>query len=278
MFLLYRNQGPREYGKTPIYPHPRKTWEFQTFVRGECSFLVQEGAKLREERLRGPVMVISGPECVHGYSGSASDACYATIFHFDEADYVIRTIVGQYGYRVLRFPASELPMIQELYDRCAEARTAIGTSPPEAKKRAGFFEPRIYSIVALELTLFFLRHIPRAELGPTPTFSEAKVSEALAWYEANLASAPTIADVALAVHVSSTHLRRLFHEIRGISPQEALTQVQFNRAKWLMQDSNMSLERIAESTGFGSASAFSRAFKAEFEMPPSAFRAGQTPQ
>ena len=275
MFLLYRNQGVRRYGLKPIPPHPRKTWEFQVFVEGECTILLQDGPKAIEKRLRGPVMAITGPDCAHGYGGMAKDSCYATIFHFDEADYFIRQTVGPRGYRLLPFPESELPFIQSLYDRCAEARDAIGTSPPEAKKRAGFLEPRIYSIVAMELTLLCLRHIPKAELGPAPTFGESKVSEAMAWYEANLANAPTIDEVARAVHVSATHLRRLFHEIRGLSPQEALTAIQFERAKTLMKDSRISLEWIAESTGFGSASAFSRAFKAKFDLPPSEFRRNQ---
>lgn len=278
MFLLYRNQGVRRYGLKPIPPHPRKTWEFQVFVEGECTILLQEGPKVVEKRLVGPVLAITGPECVHGYGGLATDSCYATIFHFDEADYFIRQTVGSRGYRLLPFPETELPMIQALYDRCAEARDAIGTSPPEAKKRAGFLEPRIYSIVAMELTLLCLRHIPKKELGPAPTFGESKVSEALAWYEANLANAPTIDEVAKAVHVSATHLRRLFHQIRGLSPQEALTVVQFERAKSLMKDSSISLERIAESSGFESASAFSRAFKAQFDLPPSEYRRNQRDQ
>lgn len=272
MFLLYRNQGKRRFGLEPIPPHPRWAWEFQIITEGTCSLLIREKGVTREEPLVGPVMVIAGPECEHGWGGRPPDDCKVIVFHFDEIDFAVRSVVENTGYRCLKFSSSELPLLQSLYDRCAEARRAIGTSPPEAKKRAGFFEPLIYSIVATELTLFFLRHIPRAELGPAPNFSESKVTEALAWYEANLFKNPHISDVARAVHISSTHLRRLFHKIRGLSPQAVFTELQFKRVKWLMRDSGMTLEQIAESTGFGSASAFSRAFTKEFGLSPKEYR------
>jgi len=273
MFLLYRNQGERRYGLEPILPYPRAAWEFQFITEGRCSMLLRDRHALRHVPLAGPVLCITGPECVYGWGGQPTDVCKATIFHFDEADFTLRSIVGQTGYRHLRFSRSEIPHIQSLYDRCAEVRRAIGTSPPEAKKRAGFIAPLIYSIVAGELTLFFLRHIPKAELGPAPNFGESKVTEALAWYEANLFRSPNISDVAYAVHLSPTHLRRLFHKIRGISPQAAFTRVQFERVKWLMRNPEMTLDRISESCGFGSASAFSRAFKVEFGTSPKEYRA-----
>ena len=272
MFLLYRNQGQRRFGLRPIAPYPRKAWEFQFITEGKCSILIRESNVTREEPLVGPALLISGPDCVHGWGGRPSDVCQAMIFHFDDMDFTVRTLLGPRGYRRLRFSPTEIPMLQALYDRCNEARKTVGTTPPEMQKRAGFFEPMIYRIVAIELELFFLRHIPKAELGPVPNFAETKVAEALAWYEANLVRSPTAADVARAVHISPTHLRRLFHKSRGVSPQTVFTQVQFERVKWLMRDPAMTLQQIGESSGFGSSSAFSRAFKMEFGVSPKIHR------
>jgi AraC family transcriptional regulator len=272
MFLLYRNQGERRFGRQPIAPYPRRAWEFQVVIEGRCSLLIRDDNATRQERLTGPILAVTGPECVHGWGGNPSDVCKVIIFHFDEVDYAVRSIVGQPGYRLLRFSPEEVPAFQALYDRCGEARRAIGTTPPEAKRRAGLFEPLVYQIVATELALFFLKHISKNELGPAPTFGESKVAEALAWYEANLGRRPTLSDVALAVHISSTHLRRLFHRIRDLSPKNAFMRVQFERVKWLMRDPSMTLDQIGESAGFGSASAFSRAFKKEFGVSPRTYR------
>ena len=272
MFLLYRNQGERRFGLQPISPYPRKAWEFKFVLEGQCSLVIQENGVNRDARLIGPVISITGPECVHGWGGRPEDVCRVLIFHFDEADFSLRAIVGSSGHRKLRFSREEIPALQALYDRCAEVRRAIGTSPPEARKRAGVFAPLIYNIVAMELTLFFLKHIPKAELGPAANFGESKVAEAIVWYETNLIRSPNIADVSRAVHLSTTHLRRLFHRVRAMSPQTAFTRVQFERVRWLMRDPNLTIERIGESAGFGSASAFSRAFKTEFGVSPKTYR------
>ena len=272
MFLVYRNRGERRYGLQPISPYRRGVWQFQFIIKGQCSLLIREKGVTREERLVGPLLSIAGPACVHGFAGTPTDVCQAMIFHFDEVDFPLRSIIGEEGHRRFRFSPTEVPFLEGLYNRCSEARKAIGTTPPETKKRAGFFEPLIYRSVAIELELFFLRHIPRAELGPVPYFGESKVNEALAWYQANLVRNPSAADVARAVHVSPTHLRRLFHKIRGISPQTVFTQIQFERVKWLMRDPAMTLQQIGESAGFGSASAFSRAFKIEFGTSPKNYR------
>lgn len=272
MFLFYRNQGERRYGELPIQPYPRGQWEFQFFLEGECDLVVQQNGALKSERLYSPVLVLSGPECVHGWGGRKGDRCQNMIFHFDEAEYSVRSIIGPGGYRKVPFQATEIPALQRLYDRCGEARKRLGTTPLDVQKRAGFLEPLIYQIVAAELTLFFLKHVPKAEWGAPQNYGASKVKEAMAWYEANLSNAPNIADVARAIHLSPTHLRRLFHKIRGISPQNAFTHVQFERAKWLMKAPETTLEQVAESAGFGSASAFSRAFKSEFGISPREFR------
>lgn len=272
MFLLYRNQGKRRYGLEPIQPYPRGAWEFQFFLEGECDFLVREKGAMSSERVIGPALIITAPDCVHGWGGKPGDTCENMIFHFDEVDFTVRTILGKEGWRKVSFRSGEIATLQLLYERCAEARKAIGTTPLEVRKRAGFFEPLIYRIVATELTLFFLKHLRRAELGLHPNYGETKVTEAIGWYEANLSRSPNIVDVAAAIHISPTHLRRLFHKIRGESPQTAFTRLQFERAKWLMREPGMTLEQIAESAGFGSGSAFSRAFKSEFQLSPRAYR------
>lgn len=300
MFLLYRNYGERHYGFKPLPPHPRKVWAFQVILEGSCSLLVRENNVTQEKRLLGPVLTVAGPDCMHSWGGTKDDVCRIAVFHFDEAYPILCSVIGRTGYRCVKIAAAELPLFEALYDRCGKARRAAGFVSTEAhtwyvsniagnsdaatathlpplglldtSKRSALLSPLIYSIVAAELTIFFLRQLPQTELSPMADFGENKVAEALAWYEANLASGPTIKEVAHAVYLSATHLRRLFQKVRGISPQTAFTRVQFERAKWLMRDLAMPFERISEVCGFGSASAFSRAFKAEFGSSPREYR------
>jgi AraC-like DNA-binding protein len=297
MFLLYRSQGERRFGLRPHAPHVRKAWAFQVIMDGTCSLLVRENKVTHEERITGPVFSIIGPDVAHSWGGKKTDICHVMVLHFDEAYPILCSLIGEDGRRFIRISKSDLPTLQALYDQCNEARRTPGFAsekthewykesvfsggsktkglPPsmllEARTKTAYFAPLIYAIVAAELTLFFLKHISSGELGPAPDFAENKVAQAMAWYQANLASQPNIKDVAHAVYLSATHLRRLFHKVRGMSPQEAFTRAQFERVKWLMRDS-IPFERIAEICGFGSASAFSRAFKMTFGVSPREYR------
>ncbi|GEM_PF-1064888 len=294
--LLYRIQIERRYGEYSFPPHRRKAWAFQIILEGTCSLLIRKDNRVTEERIKGPILCVAGPDCAHVWSGTAEDRCQVIVLHFDQADPILCSVLGQDGCRYVRLSKGDLAAIQGLYERCSQVRRAAGfaservhasyknnatnlskeTVPPriplEAGQKAVFYAPLIYDIVAKELALIFLKHIPRADLGSLPDFSESKVAEALAWYEVNLATGPSIQDVAAAIHISPTHLRRLFHKVRGMSPQTAFTHVQFERSKWLMRDRSMSFERVAESSGFGSASAFSRTFKKEFGISPKQYR------
>lgn len=267
MLLVYCNDGKRTYASTHpskhyVFPHTRKDWAFHFILSGHCVRVNRENNVTKEEPLTGPVVSVSGPDCVHGWSAKPEDSCNVLIFHFDDAAYDLRQVIPRASYRTVPFPAAEIPRLRTLFERCIQTRRK---NEPLASM--------VYDIVSLELTVFFLSLLPRTEISGGVDFGESKVMEALAWYKANLSRGPRIEEVAHAVHVSATHLRRLFHRVWQMSPQEAFTDAQFERARELMLDHVISLERIAESSGFGSASAFSRAFKTEFGKSPKAYRA-----
>lgn len=296
MFLLYRFQGVQRYGLISSVPHPRKAWAFEIILEGKCSLLIRKNDVTREQRLNGPILSVAGPNCVHTWGGRETDVCDTMVFHFDEADPILLSVLGADGQRCVKITAAEIQELRVLYERCSQVRKDAGFSSPEiyetytklfknpnsevvpragladVGKKGTFFAPIIYGIVARELTLLFLKHLPRSEFGVAPDFGQNKVAEALAWFGANLTRCPNVADVAQAIHVSPTHLRRLFHKARGMSPQAALSRVQFERSKWLMRNLTMSIEEIAQHSGFASASAFSRSFKLEFGISPNFYR------
>jgi len=70
-------------------------------------------------------------------------------------------------------------------------------------------------------------------------------------------------------------LERRMHEWLGRSPHEEITRVQIQRVKGLLLDTELTLEQIAERSGFRDAQYLSVVFKRKVGMPPSEFRASQ---
>lgn len=73
-------------------------------------------------------------------------------------------------------------------------------------------------------------------------------------------------------HISETHLIRIFKKYVGVSPKNYLIQIRFDEAKQLLHQTSMSVEEIAQKTGFGSAKNFFVLFHKRFDKIPNEYR------
>jgi AraC-like DNA-binding protein len=120
-------------------------------------------------------------------------------------------------------------------------------------------------------------HPPKGGLPPW------RLRRALEMLEANLAvaadtaagtraAAPSIRQLSAAVGLSPAHFCTAFRQSTGYSPHRYLVNRKIAYAKELMADQRLSLTEIAFSSGFGSSSQFSVAFRRVEGVTPSAYR------
>jgi LacI family transcriptional regulator len=83
----------------------------------------------------------------------------------------------------------------------------------------------------------------------------------------------SVEDVVESVGVSRATLERKFSAHLQTTPRQAILRAQMERVKWLLAETNYSLEEIAERTGYKSQSHLSVAFKREFGRTPGEYRA-----
>ena len=82
----------------------------------------------------------------------------------------------------------------------------------------------------------------------------------------------SVADLAEALGVGARHLLRLFMRHAEASPSEVAATKRVQKAKRLIDETNMSLAEIAFTAGFGSVRRFNDAFQAVYKRAPSSFR------
>ena len=72
--------------------------------------------------------------------------------------------------------------------------------------------------------------------------------------------------------LSYSRFRSLFKQLTGMAPHHYLIDIRLNKACYLLRDSDLSIEAIADITGFSSQFYFSRLFRNRKQCTPSVYR------
>lgn len=99
-----------------------------------------------------------------------------------------------------------------------------------------------------------------------------KIQEAREYIIANMNNPGTISDLAHEVGINDFKLKSGFKELYGTTIYGFLLEERMEQAWVKIIESDMSIKKIAETTGYSNLSGFSAAFKKRFGYPPSALR------
>lgn len=102
--------------------------------------------------------------------------------------------------------------------------------------------------------------------------SHPLIRKIIAYVTAHLEQPITIADIGAALHLSPGHLRNEFHRYVGFGLGHYVRYLKMAHACRLMDTTELSLAEIGERCGYSSIYSFSRAFKTEKGISPSAYR------
>jgi AraC family transcriptional regulator len=100
-----------------------------------------------------------------------------------------------------------------------------------------------------------------------------RVARAMAHIAANLDRAQSLEELASVAAFSPYHFHRVYREVAGETPAETLARGRLSRAAAELLKTRQPIARIARRAGYGSAAAFTRAFRAAHGVPPGAYRA-----
>jgi len=99
-----------------------------------------------------------------------------------------------------------------------------------------------------------------------------RVERARAYIHAHGDRPLTLDEVANSAALSRFHLARSFAEVHGLPPLAYHRRLRLDAAARLLRDEGASATELAERLGYGSLSAFTRAFRQAFGVPPSRAR------
>jgi len=100
-----------------------------------------------------------------------------------------------------------------------------------------------------------------------------RIARAMAHIAENLDRAPGLDELAGVAAFSPFHFHRVYRALAGETPAETLLRARMSRAAVELLRGELPLARVGRRAGYGSAAAFSRAFRAAYGVPPGAYRA-----
>ncbi|RST74328.1 response regulator [Siminovitchia acidinfaciens] len=106
----------------------------------------------------------------------------------------------------------------------------------------------------------------------TQNKDESIIQHCLDYLSANYASSISLNDLAKVVHLSASHLSRIFKNNLGVTFVDVLTKIRIERAKDLLENKDLSIQFISNRVGFSSPDYFSSTFRKLEGVSPSQYR------
>jgi AraC family transcriptional regulator len=103
------------------------------------------------------------------------------------------------------------------------------------------------------------------------TYSE-RLDRVAAYIEAHLDDTIDLLTLAEVAHLSSYHFHRVYHAVSGETVAVTVKRLRLQRAAGDLVQTRKSIAEVVKRSGLGSIAAFTRAFKAEYGLPPAQYR------
>ena len=122
--------------------------------------------------------------------------------------------------------------------------------------------------------------LPSRTLQPEAVLSERSrdttVRKAMLWLEQELKSPLRIEDLCERLGMGRRQLERRFHKDIGLGPAECRRKLRLERARWLIEHTDLAVTETALECGFQDSSHFSRTIKKALGLGPRRLRAAIT--
>jgi transcriptional regulator GlxA family with amidase domain len=171
----------------------------------------------------------------------------------------------------LRLVTNQMYMIDRDRMTCAGGTSVVHLAAHLVEKHCG----RAFANKSLRILLEdqpLPSNTPQPEAEITRKAQDWSVRRAMLLIEQKLSSPEPINEVVGSLGIGIRQLERRFFADVGMTMREFRSQLRLARAKWMIENTDLSLTHIGLECGFGGCSHFSRAFTARFNVRPSAIR------
>jgi len=170
--------------------------------------------------------------------------------------------------RLLRIPIGDGPAAALLRELLRVGVRESSASRPGAESMLA----KLSELMFVEAMRRYVEDLPPGGKGWLAGVRDAQIGRALALLHGNPGRAWTVDELGREVALSRSALAERFATLVGEPPIQYLMRWRLALAAQALRSGNRAIALVAEESGYESESAFNRAFKREFGMPPAAWR------
>jgi AraC-like DNA-binding protein len=218
-------------------------------------------------RLRAGEALLIPPGKVHGYADEdeADVHWLFCCFHFPDAG----------AWKELH--GTPVPMPPRMADDLAGMLADHFLDIDHGKRRTAHSQRQVAMRLRLALEQMHAARSAAGAQDALPDANHAFVQRVVAHVRDRLADRLSIASIARALRVSPGHLRNEFHRLAGSSIGRYVRAARIRHACILLDTTDLPLAEVGRRCGYDSIFSFSRAFKADKGVPPTAYRKSLKP-
>lgn len=117
---------------------------------------------------------------------------------------------------------------------------------------------------------------PSQDMIPSRRAQDRLVREAMLLIERNLMETVPLSRLWKSFGISARQIERRFLSDVGLTPREYRLRLRLIRAKWMIENTDLSITEIGLECGFADCAHFSRTYRSRFDVSPSMLRRRMT--
>lgn len=238
-------------------------YQFIYLTRGAGTF---ESAGTGTRKLAAGNLIVLFPGIWHRYR-PACRSSWETLWIGVDGDHVRRLVAE--GFFSADRPVLEVGMNRDL----REAYLRLIRLVRDERES----NPLLLAARAMEILAWILApsrpEIPQPETAPFATpITDRFVAEAVRFIWSHSRPELTVAEVAAHLPIARRSLERRFQQLLGHTILEEIMRCRIERARRLLESTDLPLKAVAFAAGFSSAERFSKVFRRAERMPPAEYR------
>jgi AraC family transcriptional regulator len=255
--LRYLISGPRNFSSYPDIMARRLNWEFFALSKGTLHPVFSD------QRIKSPRNCnfwVIPPNIQYVWQGNTK-TCHRTVIHVAYTPPVLMEEVKRREILALRLSREEINQVEMIAQRLLSHY-----------QKPNQLSSVVVEHAVLELTLIALKEMKARPQSTLATFNRERIERAIAWYGEHMHTRPSLKLVANAVHISPSHVRKLFYDTVNVSPQKFFIKMRMQRACDILATTSLTLDQVASQCGFLNAGELCRVFKKMRLVSPGAWR------